>query len=132
MTQTSNERASDRRRTDDRRRHERLLLRAPAEVATERHYGGIETETVDVSLGGCSLSGALPLEVDQEVTVVIMVAGRIIWARARVVHLACERVGIEFHRLTPGPRRTLRSWLGEPGTPRAGARRIRLEADGQS
>lgn len=131
MNRTSNERVSDRRRIDERRRHERLALRAPAEIATEGQDTVIEADTVNVSLGGCSFSGAYDLAVDQEVTVVIMVATRILWARARVVHVAPDRAGVEFLGLTPGPRRTLRSWLGEPGTPRAGGRRGR-PADGQS
>ena len=125
MTQTSNDRVDDRRRTDDRRRHERFLLRAPVEIATERGGPLLHADTVDVSLGGCSLSDPRVLVVGQEVTVVITVAGRIIPATARVVHLSLGRVGIEFVRISPGPARTLRSWLGEPGPRRYGARRSR-------
>jgi len=85
----------------------------------------IHAETVDVSLGGCSLSNPDRLAVGQEVTVVITVAGRIILATARVIHLALGRAGVEFVRVSPGPARTLRSWLGERGPRPAGASRIR-------
>ena len=125
ITEISNERVSDRRRREDRRRHDRLLLWAPVEIATGRDGALIHADTVDVSLGGCALSNPDGLAVGQDVTVVITAEGRIIWAAARVIHLACGRAGIEFVRVTPGPTRTLRSWLGEPGTRPAGPRRIR-------
>ena len=78
------------------------------------------TTTVDVSLGGLCVLGSDDLEPGREVTVVIGGGGRIIPAQAKVVRRtsAAALLGLEFVRVAPGPRRTLRTWLGEGLSPR--------------
>jgi len=59
-------------------------------------------------------------QIADEVVLVISPGDRIIPAKARVVRRinADDLVGIEFLRVSPGPRRTLRAWLGDPRTAR--------------
>lgn len=100
----------------NRRRHHRVPLRVPVGIATNDRIDVIETQTVDVSLGGVCVQGSAAVDPGTEVVVVITAGDRIIPARAKVVRrtAAPELVGLEFLRITPGPRRTLRTWLGEP------------------
>ena len=106
--------------TADRRRHRRVPLRVPVGIAAGPDGQLTQTTTVDVSLGGLCVLASDELEPGHEVTVVIGGGGRIIPAKAKVVRRisAADLLGLEFVRVAPGPRRTLRTWLGEGLSPR--------------
>ena len=84
--------------------------------------GVVRAETVDVSLSGASIrvQEGMSGQIADEVVLVISPGDRIIPAKGRVVRRtnAEDLVGIEFLRVSPGPRRTLRAWLGDPRTVR--------------
>ncbi|GAC1312351.1 MAG: hypothetical protein NVSMB12_02200 [Acidimicrobiales bacterium] len=105
----------------DRRRHRRVPLRVPVGIGTDDSDSIFEATTLDVSLGGLCIRGSDTNALDGEVVVVINAGGRIIPAKAKVVRRAStsDQLGLQFLRVSPGPRRTLRTWLGEGPGPRA-------------
>lgn len=98
-----------------------MPLRVPVGIGSETSDSIVEGTTLDVSLGGLCISGSEADHLDGEVVVVINAGGRIIPARAKVVRRTSfsDRLALQFLRVSPGPRRTLRTWLGESAGPRA-------------
>lgn len=96
-------------------------MRVPVGIGSGGSDTIFEGTTLDVSLGGLCVRGDEAGALDGVVVVVLSAGARIIPARAKVVRRAStpDRLGLQFLRVSPGPRRTLRTWLGDTADPRA-------------
>lgn len=97
----------------NRRKAPRTRLSTPVVVTRVADGVTMPAKTLDISRTGLALLCTGTLEPSQEILLVLSPGSRIIPARGRVVRTAASSVaGVEFTHVRPGPRRSLRSWIG--------------------
>jgi hypothetical protein len=107
----------------ERRRTPRYPFTASAEVVTGSAKSGVPAQVTELSLYGCFLEMADPLEEGAKAKIKIYAEGRFFEAKATVVSSRPNQgMGVSFQNVYPHYRTVLRVWLLEAAHTKFGKR----------